>query len=144
MASQNKLDKTYIEICRVWSTMSVSIRKKVGCIIVKDGQIISDGYNGTPTGFDNTCEYTNIDADGYEVLSTKPEVLHAESNCIAKLAKSTNSSVGSTLYTTMSPCYECAKLIIQAGITRVVYAEIYRNLDGVTLLQRSNVGVYQI
>ena len=134
MASQSELDIAYIKMAQTWAGLSKAKRKRVGCLIVKDGIIISDGYNGMPKGFDNDCEY--LDASG---LITKPEVLHAESNAITKLAKSTQSSVGSTLYTTASPCIDCAKLIIQADISRVVYKELYKNSVGIDLLKRANI-----
>ena len=121
-----------------WADLSKAKRKKVGCLIVKDGAIISDGYNGTPSGFNNDCEYEDpksFDGD----LITKPEVLHAESNAITKLAKSTQSSDGATMYITISPCVDCAKLIIQSGIKRVVYGEVYRNEDGINLLNKANI-----
>ena len=136
MASQSKLDEAYLDICKTWSQLSCATRKKVGCIIVKDGAIISDVYNGTPKGFDNVCE---IEYDGN--LKTKNEVLHAESNAITKLAKSTQSSVGSTMYITISPCIECAKLIIQSGISRVVYKDFYRNNEGIKLLKQAKIKV---
>jgi len=136
MASQSKLDEAYLNICQTWSQLSSAQRKKVGCIIVKDGAIISDGYNGTPKGFDNVCE---IEYDGD--LKTKNEVLHAESNAITKLAKSTQSSMGATMYITISPCVECAKLIIQSGISRVVYKDFYRNEEGINLLQQAKIKV---
>ena len=134
MPKQIELDITYLKMASEWSQLSKAKRKKVGCLIVKDGQIISDGYNGTPAGYDNTCEYET--RFGYE---TKPEVLHAESNALMKLAKSTNSSKDSTIYLTMSPCFECTKLIIQAGVKRVVYSEIYRIEKGVEFLRSNNV-----
>ena len=134
MASQSELDKAYIKMAQTWAGLSKAKRKRVGCLIVKDGMIISDGYNGTPKGFDNDCEY--LDASG---LITKSEVLHAESNAITKLAKSTQSSVGGTLYTTASPCIDCAKLIIQADISRVVYKELYKNSVGIDLLKRADI-----
>lgn len=136
MASQSKLDEAYLNICQTWSQLSSAQRKKVGCIIVKDGAIISDGYNGTPKGFDNVCE---IEYDGD--LKTKNEVLHAESNAITKLAKSTQSSMGATMYITISPCVECSKLIIQSGISRVVYKDFYRNEEGINLLQQAKIKV---
>ena len=119
-----------------WAELSRAKRKKVGCLIVKDGAIISDGYNGTPSGFDNNCESKNS-FNGE--LITKPEVLHAESNAITKLAKSTQSSDGATMYITISPCVDCAKLIIQSGIKRVVYGEVYRNEDGINLLNEARI-----
>jgi len=138
MASQSKLDEAYLDICKTWSKLSYAKRKKVGCIIVKDGAIISDGYNGTPKGFDNVCE---IEYDGN--LKTKDEVLHAESNAITKLAKSTQSSVGATMYITISPCLGCAKLIIQSGISRVVYKDFYRSDEGIKLLKQAKIKVKQ-
>lgn len=138
MASQSKLDEAYLDICKTWSKLSYAKRKKVGCIIVKDGAIISDGYNGTPKGFDNACE---IEYDGN--LKTKDEVLHAESNAITKLAKSTQSSVGATMYITISPCLGCAKLIIQSGISRVVYKDFYRSDEGIKLLKQAKIKVKQ-
>jgi len=114
--------------------LSYAERKKVGCLIVKETQIIAEGYNGTPTGFDNACEYYNY----LDEIYTKPEVLHAESNAITKLARSTNSSSSSTLYVTLAPCFECAKLIIQAGIIRVVFKDMYRN-NGLSLLHKAGV-----
>ena len=134
MPKQADLDKTYLKMTDQWGQLSKAKRKKVGCLIVKDGQIISDGYNGTPAGYDNTCEYET--RFGYE---TKPEVLHAESNALMKLAKSTNSSKDSTIYLTMSPCFDCAKLIIQAGVKRVVYSDTYRIDKGIEFLRRNNV-----
>jgi len=117
---------------------------KVGCLIVKDGSIISDGFNGTPKGFDNNCEdeidLSHIHSHMYDLV-TKPEVLHAESNAITKLAKSTQSSNGATMYITISPCVECAKLIIQSGIERVVYRRLYRNDDGIKLLKKAKIQV---
>jgi dCMP deaminase len=141
MPKQSQLDETYLRMANIWSLLSKAKRKKVGCLIVKNGQIISDGYNGTPAGFDNTCEFVN---EGFldraeNKLQTKPEVLHAESNALMKLAKSTNSSDGCTIYLTMSPCFDCAKLIIQAGVKRVVYSEAYRNTSGVDFLRKNNI-----
>ena len=131
-------------MAKCWAKLSRAQRKQVGCLIVKDGTIISDGYNGTPSGFDNTCEYNNfiLSSDGETVreeMVTKPEVLHAESNAISKLAKSTQSSNGATLYATCSPCLDCSKLIIQSGIIRVVYGEQYRNANGLDLLKKANI-----
>ncbi len=125
------LDKRYLRMARIWAENSYCIRRKVGAILVKDQMIISDGYNGTPAGFENVCE----DESG----STKAYVLHAEANAITKVARSSNSSDGSTLYVTASPCVECSKLIIQAGIKRVVYNEAYRIADGLDLLARAGV-----
>jgi dCMP deaminase len=141
MPKQIDLDVTYLRMADEWAQLSKAVRRKVGCLIVKDDQIISDGYNGTPAGFDNTCEFVN---EGFldraeNKLQTKPEVLHAESNALMKLAKSTNSSKDSTIYLTMSPCFDCAKLIIQAGVIRVVFSEKYRNQEGVKFLHSNNV-----
>tara|TARA_Y100000361_G_C11159106_1_gene346015 strand:- start:430 stop:867 length:438 start_codon:yes stop_codon:yes gene_type:complete len=138
MPSQMELDCAYLKMCNVWSNLSKAKRRKVGCLIVKDGVIISDGYNGTPKGFDNNCEYL-IEED----LITKPEVLHAESNAITKLAKSTQSSEGATMYITISPCIDCSKLIIQSGITRVVYGEWYKSNDGINLLKKADIEVVE-
>ena len=125
------LDKRYLRMARIWSENSYCNRRKVGALLVKDKMIISDGYNGTPAGFPNICE----DADN----RTLPYVLHAEANAISKVAKSNNSSDGSTLYVTDSPCIECAKLIIQAGIKRVVFSKLYRITDGLELLRQANI-----
>ena len=125
------LDKRYLRMARIWAENSYCQRRKVGAILVKDQMIISDGYNGTPAGFENICE----DEGGV----TKPYVLHAEANAITKVARSSNSSEGSTLYITASPCLECSKLIIQAGITRVVYNDLYRIPDGLDVLKRAGV-----
>ena len=134
MPKQIDLDITYLRMADEWGQLSKAKRRKVGCLIVKDGQIISDGYNGTPVGYDNNCEYET--RFGYE---TKPEVLHAESNALMKLAKSVNSSKDSTIYLTMSPCFDCAKLIIQAGVKRVVYSENYRIEKGIEFLHSNNI-----
>ncbi len=131
-----KFDKSYIEMAHVWAKNSYCERRKVGALIVKNRMIISDGYNGTPSGFENICEE--------ESGATKPYVLHAEANAITKVAKSNNSSEGATLYITDSPCMECAKLIIQAGIERVVYSNKYRITDGLELLERAGVIVEQL
>lgn len=128
---QKQFDARYLEMAQVWAQNSYCIRRKVGAIIVKDRMIISDGYNGTPSGFENICED--------ESNTTKPYVLHAEANAISKVAKSTNNSDGATLYVTSSPCLECAKLIIQSGIKRVVFSDLYRIDDGVKLLQRAGI-----
>ena len=139
MPAQDRLDKTYLEMAMIWSRLSKAERKKVGCLIVKNGQIISDGYNGTPYGFDNTCEFGTRFG-----LETKPEVLHAESNAISKLAKSSQSSKESTVYITISPCFDCAKLMVQCDIKRVVYNEEYRSSDGIELLQKAGIDVEQV
>ena len=123
-------------MAHIWAENSYCIRRKVGALVVKDKMIISDGYNGTPSGFENVCE----DENGV----TKPYVLHAEANAITKVAKSGNSSEGATLYVTASPCVECAKLIIQAGIRRVVYTDAYRLTDGVDLLRRAGREIEQV
>ena len=130
---QQKFDLRYLEMARIWAKNSYCQRRQVGALVVKDGMIISDGYNGTPSGFENVCE----DETGV----TKPYVLHAEANAITKLARSSNNSDGATIYITASPCIECAKLIIQAGIKRVVYGEKYRLMDGIELLQRAGIEV---
>lgn len=131
LSKQEALDRRYLRMARIWSENSYCKRRQVGAIIVKDSMIISDGFNGTPSGFENVCE----DADGH----TKPYVLHAEANAITKVARSNNSSDGATLYVTASPCIECAKLIIQSGIKRVVYGELYRLCDGIDLLKRAGI-----
>lgn len=130
---QQELDLRYLRMARIWAENSYCQRRKVGALVVKDKMIISDGYNGTPSGFENICE----DKDN----TTKPYVLHAEANAITKLARSSNNSDNSTLYVTASPCIECSKLIIQAGIKRVVYAEKYRLEDGVELMKKANIEV---
>ncbi len=128
---QELLDKRYMRMAFIWSENSYCKRRKVGALLVKDKMIISDGYNGTPSGFENICEDENN--------VTKPYVLHAEANAITKIARSSNSSDGATLYVTSSPCIECAKLIIQAGIKRVVYSDAYRLSDGIELLSRAEI-----
>ncbi len=128
---QYLLDQRYLRMARVWAENSYCVRRQVGALIVKDKMIISDGYNGTPSGFENICE----DENGV----TKPYVLHAEANAITKVAKSANNCDGSTLYITSSPCIECAKLIIQAGIRRVVYCDSYRLEEGLDLLRRGGI-----
>jgi len=130
---QSMFDRRYLDMARIWAQNSYCQRRKVGALVVKEGMIVSDGYNGTPSGFENVCE----DDNGI----TKPYVLHAEANAITKLARSSNNSDGATIYITASPCIECAKLIIQAGIRRVVYGEKYRLTDGVELLQRAGIEV---
>lgn len=128
---QEALDRRYLRMARIWAENSYCRRRQVGAIIVKDKMIISDGYNGTPVGFENVCE----DEDGL----TKPYVLHAEANAITKVARSNNSSDGATMYITASPCLECAKLIIQSGMRRVVFSELYRITDGIDLLERAGI-----
>ena len=130
---QHDLDMRYMRMANIWAENSYCQRRKVGALIVKDKMIISDGYNGTPAGFENICE----NDEGF----TKPYVLHAEANAITKIARSNNNSAGATMYVTASPCIECAKLIIQAGIKRVVYGEKYRLTDGIDLLERAGVEV---
>lgn len=165
---QLNIDRRYLRMAKIWSENSHSQRLQVGALLVKDMRIISDGYNGTPSGFDNCCEisqpvyepsaFCNPSCKTKEVscagcrhakctidkLVTKPEVLHAEANAITKVARSTNSSEGSTLYVTDSPCIECAKLIIQAGICRVVYSRQYRLTDGIELLKQAGIEVVQL
>ena len=133
---QRLLDQRYLRMASIWAENSYCSRRKVGALIVKDKMIISDGYNGTPSGFENECE----DENG----KTKAYVLHAEANAITKVAKSGNSSQGATLYVTTSPCMECSKLIIQAGIKRVVYANEYRVKDGLKVLERVGVEVVKM
>ena len=130
---QELLDYRYLRMARDWAENTYCKRRKVGALVVKQKMIISDGYNGTPSGFENICEEENG--------ITKPYVLHAEANAITKLARSGNNSDGSTLYVTASPCIECAKLIIQAGIKRVVYGEKYRLTEGIDLLKRANIEI---
>jgi dCMP deaminase len=133
---QHILDQRYLKMADIWAQNSYCKRRQVGALLVKDKMIISDGYNGTPSGFENECE----DEDN----KTKSYVLHAEANAITKVAKSGNNSLGATLYVTSSPCLECSKLIIQAGISRVVFTENYRLEDGINLLKRANIEVEQI
>ena len=133
---QPDFDKRYLEMARIWAQNSYCIRRQVGALIVKDKMIISDGFNGTPSGFENVCE----DEHGL----TKPNVLHAEANAITKVAKSNNSSDGSTLYVTSAPCMECSKLIIQAGIKRVVYSDDYRATEGIELLLRAGIEILKL
>ncbi|MBQ7945985.1 MAG: dCMP deaminase family protein [Bacteroidales bacterium] len=133
MSKQSALDKRYMRMAMIWAENSYCTRRQVGAIMVKDQRIISDGYNGTPSGFENICEDENH--------KTKPYVLHAEANAISKVARSHNSSDGATIYVTACPCIECAKLIIQAGIKRVVYGEPYHIDDGLKLLERAGIQV---
>lgn len=133
---QHELDVRYLKMARIWAENSYCKRGQVGALIVKDKMIISDGYNGTPSGFENVCEDENN--------VTKPYVLHAEANAITKIARSGNNSDGATLYVTAAPCIECAKLIIQAGISRVIYSEEYRIEDGINLLRRAGIEVKYI
>ncbi len=136
MDKQEILDSRYLRMAQIWAENSYCKRRKVGALLVKDKMIISDGYNGTPVGFENVCE----DDDDH----TKAYVLHAEANAITKVAQSNNSSNGATLYVTSSPCIECAKLIIQAGIKRVVFGEIYRLTDGIELIKRAGIECVQM
>ncbi len=133
---QRELDKRYLRMATIWAENSYCKRRQVGALLVKDKMIISDGYNGTPAGFENVCEDENN--------VTKPYVLHAEANAITKVAASSNSSEGATIYVTSSPCIECAKLIIQSGVKRVVYSENYRTMDGIELLKRAGIIVEYI
>ena len=130
-----KFDHSYLQMAEIWAQNSYCKRRKVGALLVKDRMIISDGYNGTPSGFENICEEDGV---------TKPYVLHAEANAITKVAKSGNSSEGATLYVTASPCLECSKLIIQSGIKRVVYRDEYRLTDGIDLLRRAGIEVEKV
>ena len=130
---QEKLDYRYLRMARIWAENTYCKRRQVGALVVKDKMIISDGYNGTPSGFENLCEDANN--------VTQPYVLHAEANAITKLARSNNNSDGSTLYVTASPCIECSKLIIQSGIKRVVYGEKYRLEDGINLMKKAGIEV---
>lgn len=129
---QRLIDERYLRMAKIWSENSYCVRRKVGALIVRDNMIISDGYNGTPSGFPNICEENNV---------TFPYVLHAEANAITKVARSNNSSHNSTLYVTASPCMECSKLIIQAGIKRVVFSDLYRIQDGLDLLKRAGIEI---
>lgn len=133
---QLRYDRAYLKMAETWASLSHCERKQVGALIVKDGMIISDGYNGTPSGFDNCCE----DEDG----NTHWYVLHAEANAILKVSKSTNSALGATLYLTLSPCKDCAKLVLQAGITRVVFVNRYKDDSGINFLKHAGVLVEQI
>tara|TARA_B100000900_G_scaffold416279_1_gene451005 strand:+ start:15048 stop:15479 length:432 start_codon:yes stop_codon:yes gene_type:complete len=130
-----EIKKVYMEVAYQFAKCSYAERRQVGAVIVKDGQIISFGYNGTPNGFDNCCEVDD---------TTKREVLHAESNAISKVAQSTISSTGATLYVTTSPCFDCSKLIIQSGIKKVYWTEAYRDLSGIELLKKANIEVERI
>lgn len=135
MDKQTKIDLRYMKMARIWAENSYCNRRQVGALLVKNQMIISDGYNGTPSGFPNQCED--------ESNTSLPYVLHAEANAITKVARSNNSSEGATLYVTASPCMECAKLIIQSGIKRVVYGEKYRIMDGVELMEKAGIEVIQ-
>lgn len=135
METTSILDKRYLRMAMIWAENSYCKRRQVGALIVKDKMIISDGYNGTPSGFENVCEEDNV---------TKPYVLHAEANAITKIARSSNNADGSTLYVTDEPCIECSKLIIQSGIRRVIFAREYRLHNGVALLKRANIEVIHL
>jgi len=135
-AKQLRYDKAYLRMAKTWSELSHCQRKQVGAIIVKDGMIISDGYNGTPSGFDNCCEDDDGDTHWY--------VLHAEANAILKVARSTHNCQGATLYLTLSPCKDCSKLVLQAGIERVVYINGYKDESGIEFLREAGVEITQI
>ena len=135
-SKQSTLDRRYLAMARIWAENSYCQRRKVGALVVKESMIISDGYNGTPRGFENVCEDEND--------VSKPYVLHAEANAITKLARSSNNSDGATIYVTTAPCIECSKLIIQSGIRRVVFGEHYRLTDGIDLLRRAGIEVVQL
>ena len=144
MMNLNKLNLCFMNTARTFASMSHCVRKKVGSVAVKDGNIVAIGWNGTPTGFDNCCEFEQwVTREDY-VLVSKPEVLHAESNVITKLAKSTISSVGAVIFVTLSPCVECAKLIIQSGISEVYFEDKYKDTSGILLLLNSGVIVWQL
>lgn len=136
LAKQLRYDKAYLRMARTWAELSHCSRKQVGAIIVKDGMIISDGFNGTPSGFDNCCENEDGETHWY--------VLHAEANAILKVAKSTHNCHGATLYLTLSPCKDCSKLVVQSGIDKVVYIKEYKDNSGITFLKRAGVETVQI
>ena len=140
------IEKIYMQVAYQFAKLSYAERRKVGSVIVKDEQIVSFGYNGTPRGFDNNCEFyeTITGIEGAAEMKTNPEVLHAESNALAKLAKSTMSSDGADLYVTMSPCYQCSKLIIQSGIKNVFYSEEYRDASGLELLKKAKINTTKV
>lgn len=133
---QERYDRAYLKMAMEWSTLSHCKRKQVGALLVKDGMVISDGYNGSPTGFPNDCEDDNGDTHWY--------VLHAEANAISKVAKSHNSAEGATMYITLSPCLDCSKMILQAGISRLVYSVKYKNTTGLDFLQKAGIELVQI
>jgi dCMP deaminase len=135
-AKQERYDRAYLKMALEWAKLSHCVRKKVGALLVKDGMLISDGYNGTPSGFPNTCETEEGDTHWY--------VLHAEANAITKIAKSTNNAKDSTLYITMSPCKDCCKLILQAGIKRMVYVDEYKDNTAITFLKSAGLEVVHI
>lgn len=141
---KKKLIDAHMQAAEVYSKLSSAKRLQVGCVIVKNNTIIGIGYNGTPSGWDNTCEYADYYDDGDFVIKSKPEVLHAETNAVAKVAKSTNSTEDADLFVTHAPCIECAKLIHQSGIRRVFYRDTYRNEDGLKFLQQCNIEVNRV
>ena len=133
----------FMRVADETATLSYAKRLQVGCVIVKDNRILSIGYNGTPTGWDNCCEYTIDDGMGYNTGKTKPEVIHAESNAITKLAASTESSKDAVAFVTHAPCMDCAKLLYQAGISEVIYKEEYRDRNGIEFLEKCGVNIWQ-
>jgi dCMP deaminase len=141
---KKKYIEAHMKAAEVYSQLSSAKRLQVGCVVVKDNTIIGIGYNGMPSGWDNTCEYTVDDAKGYDTGKSKPEVLHAETNSIAKIARSTNSSEGAALFVTHAPCLDCAKLIHQSGINSVYYRNTYRSTDGVEFLQKCGINVENV
>jgi dCMP deaminase len=141
---KQKLLDAYMKTAETFAECSTAKRLHVGAVIVKDDRIISIGYNGMPTGWDNDCEDIKINNDGQYELKTKPEVLHAETNCVAKLAKSTESGLGATMFVTHSPCLDCAKLVYQSGINTIYYRNSYRNEDGIQFLEKAGVKIEQI
>ena len=141
---KQKLLDAYMKTAETFAKCSTAKRLHVGAVIVKDDRIISIGYNGMPTGWDNNCEDIKINYDGQYELKTKPEVIHAETNCVAKLAKSTESGLGATMFVTHSPCLDCAKLVYQSGINTVYYRNSYRNEDGIQFLDKAGVKIEQI
>ena len=141
---KQKFVDAHMKAAEVYAQLSSAKRLQVGCVVVKDNTIIGIGYNGMPSGWDNTCEYTVDDAKGYDTGKSKPEVLHAETNAIAKIARSTNSSEGAALFVTHAPCLDCAKIIHQAGINSVYYRNTYRSTDGVDFLVKCDIHVENI
>lgn len=141
---KDKFKRAFMQTAQTFAELSSARRLKVGAIVVKDDRVVSIGYNGMPAGWDNTCEHEDFYEDGSTILTTKPEVLHAETNAIAKLAKSTESGVNAVMFITHSPCLDCAKLIYQSGITGVFYRDSYRSSDGIDFLTKSGVTVEQV
>jgi dCMP deaminase len=141
---KEKFIDAHMKAAEVYSQLSSAVRLQVGCVVVKDNTIIGIGYNGMPSGWDNTCEWTVDDAKGYDTGKSKPEVLHAETNAIAKIARSTNSSEGAALFVTHAPCLDCAKIIHQAGINSVYYRNTYRSTDGIDFLEKCNINVKKV